>query len=415
MDGVNDKTMRADRTRPRRLRIAVFVITGASIIGLGLAEGILRLFWTPPAGDRVIHSFDFEKALQRDAELGYVPRARVIVEYPPYHATFWTNSSGLRGPEQIVERSSGRRRFVVLGDSFAWGHGVSTGEAFAEVIDAALPDTDVINLGVPGYDLGKSLAFYRRVGRSYRPDLVIVSICQNDIRTDDMVAASGASEHASGGSMISDESAGVPIARGFKHWLHAHLRLYQLLQQTINTNKSLARLAVSLGLKEALAGFEMLDDNLRPALIEAPESVRLSRGRICAQLLAIRDVVSADGANMLVALIPCIQAIDPNELEKSIAYTTYESNDFDLAAPMKMLADFCAANEMNVVDPTADFKSAFNRGESLYLPGDLHFNASGHALFARCILDEIASDPATSGRTVSAADRSKASPPRSSR
>ncbi|MCB9858107.1 MAG: hypothetical protein H6818_20675 [Phycisphaerales bacterium] len=388
---------------------------GASIVGLGLVEGILRLVWTPPAGDRVIHSFDFEKALQRDAELGYVPRANVTVEYPPYGAIFATNSAGIRGPEQSVEREIGRRRIMVLGDSFAWGHGVSTGEAFPEVIGATLPDADVINLGVPGYDLAKSLAFYRRIGRAYQPDLVIVSICQNDIRSDGIVATSTDSARQTARSVESDGAAAAPMSRSIKQWLHAHSRLYLLLQQTINTNKSLSRLAVTIGLKEDLAGFEMLDDNLRPALIAAPDVVRRSRVRTCEQLRAIRDALSDDGADMLVALIPCIQAIDQKELEKSIAYTTYESSDFDLGAPMKMLADCCVAAGIQVVDPTADFKAAVNRGERLYLPGDLHFNAAGHALFAHCILDAMASKPLTSDRTVSSADRSKATPPRSSR
>ncbi|MCA9256204.1 MAG: SGNH/GDSL hydrolase family protein, partial [Phycisphaerales bacterium] len=232
------------------------------------AELALRLVWSPPA-DRVTHSFDFEKALQRDDELGYVPRASVTVEYPPYDAVFATNSAGLRGPEQGVERAAGRRRIVVLGDSFAWGHGVSAGLAFPEVIDAALPLADVINLGVPGYDLSKSRRFYERVGRAYQPDLVIVAICQNDFQVSDSADRPATTTTANPAEATNDTQA-APTSRGVKQWLRAHSRLYQLMQQTINTNKSLARFSVRIGLKEELAGFEMLDDNLRPALIDAP-------------------------------------------------------------------------------------------------------------------------------------------------
>lgn len=363
---------------------------GASVLGVALAEGILRLVWTRPAGDRAMHSFDFTKVLQRDHELGYVPRASVTVEYPPYHAVFDTNAAGLRGPEVPVERTPGRRRIVVLGDSFAWGHGVSAGLAFPEVIDAALPDTDVVNLGVPGYDLAKLLAFYRRVGRRYRPDLVIVSICQNDFRMDDVVRAAGDSRSGAVRTRCAVKAGGSqPVSRGFKQWLHRHSYLYLLLQQTINTNKSLSRAAVAIGLKEDLAGFELLDDNLRPALIDGPPCVEQSYARIQQQLLAIRDAVHSDNADILVALIPCIQSIDAKELAKSIAYTKYDAGDFDLSAPMHRLMGFCKANDIAAVDPTAAFKAAFGRGESLYLPGDLHFNAAGHAMFARCILDAM--------------------------
>ncbi|MCA9256978.1 MAG: SGNH/GDSL hydrolase family protein, partial [Phycisphaerales bacterium] len=99
---------------------------------------------------------------------------------------------------------------------------------------------------------------------------------------------------------------------------------------------------------------------------------------------------------------------DPNELAKSIAYTRYEAGDFDLAAPMRLLSEFCATNDIPVVDPTSEFKAAFARGESLYLPGDLHFNRAGHALFARAILSAIDWRTPIEARTAAVSDRSKA-------
>lgn len=378
--------------------MAIAAFFGASLFGVVLAEGVLRLVWTPPH-DRSIHSFDFETALQRDSELGYVPKPGAIVEYPPYNATFSINAAGFRGPAIPVDRSVNRQRIAVLGDSFAWGHGVSTGEAFSEVIDAALPNADVINLGVPGYDLAKSLKFYQRVGRDRRPDLVIVSICQNDFRMDD--AATHPSDGASRiqASAAPSATSNAPAARSVKQWLHERSYLYQLLQQNVNTSRPLSQLAVAIGLKEELAGFELLDDNLRPALIDGPACVQRSHERVQQQLLSIRDAVRADGARTIVALIPCIQSIDARELAKSIAYTRYEPSDFDLNAPMRMLTRFCDENDMPVVDPTPAFRKAFDQGDALYLPGDLHFNAAGHALFARCILDAIAASEATPSPT----------------
>lgn len=395
------------RPRRRRAAMALCVMCVATLGGLGLVEVILRIAWTPPADDRAIHSFDYARTLQYDAELGHIPRPGIIVEYPPYDAAFSTNALGLRGPEVPMGRSADRQSIVVLGDSFAWGHGVSTGEAFAEVIDAALPRADVLNLGVPGYDLAKSLVYYERIGRRFHPDLVIVSVCQNDFRVaierhrDRRTARINTSRTAS-------VSSSAPVSRRLKHWIRDHSYLYRLLQQVTNTNKSLARMAVSIGLKEELAGFELLDDNLRPALIDAPPQMIASQNAVRAQLLAMRDAIRADGADMLVALIPCIQAIDARELEKSIAYTKYEATDFDLDAPMKMLVRYCEAADITVVNPTDAFRGAFGRGESLYLPGDLHFNAEGHALFARCILDATSPSPATSNPENASRDRNKA-------
>ncbi len=405
------KTLKTDippvRPRHRRAAMAFCVMCVATLGGLGLVEVILRIAWTPPADDRAIHSFDYARTLQYDAELGHIPRPGIVVEYPPYDAAFSTNALGLRGPEVRVGRAADRQRIIVLGDSFAWGHGVSTGEAFAEVIDSALPRADVVNLGVPGYDLAKSLVYYERIGRRFQPDLVIASLCQNDFcvaidqhrdkrtaRFDNPTTASASSS--------------APASRRLKHWVRDHSYLYRLLQQATNTNKSLARMAVSIGLKEELAGFELLDDNLRPALIDAPPQVIASQTAVRAQLLALRDAIRADGAVMLVGLIPCIQAIDAKELEKSIAYTRYEATDFDLDAPMKMLVRYCEEADISVVNPTDAFRAAFARGESLYHPGDHHFNPAGHALFAKCILNATSSSPTTSNPENASRARNKA-------
>lgn len=379
---------------PRRRRVSMRLVAGivSFSLGVGLAELTLRLFWTPPAPERTIHTFDIDKTLQRDAELGFVPRASVVVDYPPFNARFETNSGGMRGPEISVARDPARRRIVVLGDSFAWGHGVSTGKAFPEIIDAELPDTDVINLGVPGYELSRELAYFNRDGRKYNPDLIVVAVCQNDIRDDETNNTSVPASSARDAGHAIDSP--PPVARRFKKWLRANSYLFTLIQQTVNTNKTLASFAVTIGLKEELAGYEMLDDNLRPALFDPPPTVERARRRVVDDLLAIRDAAQDAGADLIVVLIPCIQAVDRRELLKSIAYTRYEAGDFDLDLPMNLIETACGENGIRVVNPLAEFRAAFNQGADLYLPGDLHFNTAGHALFATTILNAIAKSKA---------------------
>ena len=65
-------------------------------------------------------------------------------------------------------RVPGRRRILVLGDSVAWCWGVEREECFTERLEAALPDTDVINAGVPGYSTAQELLYYERDGRTVR-------------------------------------------------------------------------------------------------------------------------------------------------------------------------------------------------------------------------------------------------------
>ena len=60
------------------------------------------------------------------------------------------NAEGLRDRHYPYARDGGRRRILVLGDSVVWCWGVEQADCFTERLEAALPDTDVINAGVPG-------------------------------------------------------------------------------------------------------------------------------------------------------------------------------------------------------------------------------------------------------------------------
>jgi hypothetical protein len=91
------------------------------------------------------------------------------------HKVLNSNSRGIRGTaEYSYDRVPGRRRILVLGDSFTFGEEVSDGETFASVLSTLLPNTEVINLGVHGYGHDQMLLYYTTEGVKYRPDLVVL-------------------------------------------------------------------------------------------------------------------------------------------------------------------------------------------------------------------------------------------------
>jgi lysophospholipase L1-like esterase len=69
-----------------------------------------------------------------------------------------------------------RPRVVVLGDSFAYGAEVAASEAFPAQLEAALPGTEVLNLGVRAYSVGQAAFKYWLHGRRYEPDVVVLAI-----------------------------------------------------------------------------------------------------------------------------------------------------------------------------------------------------------------------------------------------
>ena len=86
-----------------------------------------------------------------------------------------TNSKGLRGKtEYNYQRTAGKQRILVLGDSFTFGTEVSDDETYSHYLESALPNIEVLNLGVQGYGHDQMLLYLKEEGVKYHPDVVIL-------------------------------------------------------------------------------------------------------------------------------------------------------------------------------------------------------------------------------------------------
>lgn len=93
-----------------------------------------------------------------------------------------TNSKGLRGAtEYQYARTPGKQRILVLGDSFTFGTDVSDDETFSHYLEADLPNTEVLNLGIQGYGQDQMLLYLQEEGVKYHPDVVILGFAHMDI------------------------------------------------------------------------------------------------------------------------------------------------------------------------------------------------------------------------------------------
>jgi lysophospholipase L1-like esterase len=97
------------------------------------------------------------------------------------------NAEGLRGPETSVEKPAGVRRVAVLGDSIAFGYWVADEDGFARQLEALLnaegapSRVEVLNFGVPGYNLDQEIEALRAKALAFAPDAVVVAFCLNDL------------------------------------------------------------------------------------------------------------------------------------------------------------------------------------------------------------------------------------------
>jgi hypothetical protein len=77
-------------------------------------------------------------------------------------------------------------RIITLGDSFTFGENASTATNYPETLEKILNEScsnkkyEVINLGVPGYDIDFAMERYQKRGEKYNPDLVLWFLKDDD-------------------------------------------------------------------------------------------------------------------------------------------------------------------------------------------------------------------------------------------
>jgi lysophospholipase L1-like esterase len=98
------------------------------------------------------------------------------------------NGEGLRGPEVARKKPAGVRRVAVLGDSIAFGYWVAEEDAFPRQLEAMLNESpedgarvEVLNFGVPGYNLAQETEALRTRALAFDPDVVVLAFCLNDL------------------------------------------------------------------------------------------------------------------------------------------------------------------------------------------------------------------------------------------
>ncbi|HSA30752.1 MAG TPA: hypothetical protein P5160_03020 [Candidatus Omnitrophota bacterium] len=91
------------------------------------------------------------------------------------------NSKGVRGPTDIpYARTPGKKRILIIGDSFTFGVDVGDRETYPYFLQQLLPDTEVVNMGEPGYGHDQMLLYLKEEGAKYDPDIVMIGYLSMD-------------------------------------------------------------------------------------------------------------------------------------------------------------------------------------------------------------------------------------------
>jgi len=120
---------------------------------------------------------------EADPLLGWRHRPGARVNFP--QGPYIINSRGLRDREREYAAPAGRRRILILGDSFAEGFSVRLEDAVSQALERLLDRPgcrcEVVNGGTVGYSTDQEYLFYREEGARYSPTIVVLFLYYNDI------------------------------------------------------------------------------------------------------------------------------------------------------------------------------------------------------------------------------------------
>ena len=173
------------RTGSRRRAAATALVTLLVVLALGEAGARYSLGDEHPPRAR-----NFTPQMRcgmHDPDLGWRlrpgahSRTRGFGDVEVYDVTI--NSKGLLDDEHDYVAPPGVQRIVLLGDSVAWGWGVSVERGFARLLERELgPDIEVICGAVPGWSTDQEGWWLASEGLRYEPDLVLLTFVANDLQ-----------------------------------------------------------------------------------------------------------------------------------------------------------------------------------------------------------------------------------------
>ena len=93
------------------------------------------------------------------------------------------NSTGFRSEhEYSKEKTPGKFRILLFGDSFTAGDGVSNKFRFGDVLETLISDIEVYNFALPGSGTDQHYLVWREIAREFEHDLVVIAAQVENIR-----------------------------------------------------------------------------------------------------------------------------------------------------------------------------------------------------------------------------------------
>lgn len=337
----------------RKLAPRFLLLLGGTILALCVGEVLTRVFWDelrPLRDVEIDYPMGFPAPLT-GVEFGLIPGSEFEGKYDgdPYGTLpadgtirYRINESGFRDREFKADEAATGLRIMVLGDSFAFGEGVSREDRFTEIMGASLradrqEPVTTLNCAIPGYSSRDEAALAEVMVPWLKPEVVLLAYCLND-----------------------------PVHISEKYPAFDLIMLRDLGGETDPSRDSVSRLLRLIRHRLGVRRVTGATLDWYRELYSGPRSAWV-RSRI--YLAKMRDVAKQSGARFVVAIQPILTGV---------------GKDYPFAAAHREIADWCRAQGIPVIDLQPAF--AGNEAKDLIVhPKDHHPNARAHRIMGEAL------------------------------
>ncbi len=178
----------------KRISFIILIVLEILIISILLFQIIYRNTKNEVTSISPLQSSSYDFSQRGNLKYFYEPKPNITrtdtADWLPNKIAYPLNNEGSNNLTDLeIEKPADTYRIVVLGDSYTFGIYVDQSKNYPAQLESNLnsqscgniKNFEVINLGVPGYDLEYSLERFKSKGLKYSPDLVIWFIKDDDI------------------------------------------------------------------------------------------------------------------------------------------------------------------------------------------------------------------------------------------
>ncbi|MGD8389495.1 MAG: GDSL-type esterase/lipase family protein [Desulfobacteraceae bacterium] len=368
---------KAWKDRLKRLGFSLTAIVLGLVLALLVAEGVLRVTQTTPYHRNALNAFHVA-----DPYLGWRGLAgfQGIFVREDFKAHITLDDRGYRKKASHIEPLSNARKVVFLGDSFAWGWGVSEGELFSDILQDMLgPRYNVINLGINTFGTVQERIQLEREVLPMRPDMVGLLMYSNDFE-DNLNGREDTrpycSQDESGRIVLKNYPITNPIGGGYRSFSRmsyalTYLRYYHgCFREYVDAiERRLKRRFRDRGEKTTRTRSGELEKKPHPFTEEEVavfDSMLTEMKRLCEE----------NGIRFFLVYVPTADNIADEVPE----------HDY-----VSVVEEVCRRRGVRWVNLIPSLKPQIRgtEGEPVYFHGDLHWTPLGHRLAAEALRDRI--------------------------